>query len=549
MVFRMKSAFAMCVLMCVCSFKNVYSQSKITDVIEVKDGVTFEDDNKKLAKIVGEFENKVYGVGFKGTKKIYFNVFDKTQMNLLKSTEIELPDYEKREVVFDDVILMQDKIYVLASSYNKKTDVAYVLAYNINLEGNLNPTPTVISESLVDKKLSNNIYNFKLNKSKDRLLIIYAEDYDKDKTVNYHCQILDKELKSQFSFKEHFQLDNKSKDYTFNLVDFAMNQNEDVFLMQVENFKKDNDRTTSIKLHVFKKDLNYSKNTIAVEENGLYVSSGFIVPTDKDQVKIFGLYTEISEKGKIKNNLIGNFIIPIDTKQLKAAKTILLPLDKAAKIKLIGEEAVEKNKDVPAFYSVSDVLVTPSKEIIVTYEATGLMEVRDAKARILGYNLINGNLMVVNFTPENQIKWFNVISKSQFLSNTVTGLKTDFPFKNFKLNFSDIYTLSCMTVGVEKLGSYNFMNSSGQFCVVFNEKPNFKENKVKFVSSFSSINDYVTYLYVINPDGTLLKMEREEAKKTTPVLSPRIFYKLNDNAFLMSTKSNKKDKLSTITIK
>lgn len=530
-------------------FYRAYSQDKASEVISLKEGPFFEDQSNKTVKIVGAYNDIIYGIGFKGKKKVYLNSYHKTSLDKIKSTEVVLPKYNKKKVEFYDIILLQDKLFILGTSFNSKTDVKVVLAYEVSLDGEIQKIPKVLSQSTINRKLTHSDLEIKFNRNRDKFIIIHAEYYKKVKSINYQCEIYDKHLTELFSTSEEINHEDKDSKYLLFLSDFEMNEMGDVFIMELGNAKEDNNRNIYFKLNVFKKDAGYKKTVISAEKSDISVINGRLVSIGNDEVKFVGLYNKVTEKGKVLNAIEGNFIISYDINALKPSPVLLHPLDQESKIKIIGESAVAKNSDSYPFYSIIDVKVNALNEIIMTYEQVVITESRDMKARLLGYNIVNGSSMLVNYTPNNEIKWINTIVKNQMNSKLIKEIISPYQLNNFNFGFSKMYCLSSLRHGVEYMGTTSFINEAGQFCILFNEFEGIVLNKKIIEVVYVNFKRYSKNLNVYNPDGSQQQIEGDLIDEKNKLFGTQVFYKLNDKEFIMKIGQKKSEKLSIITIK
>lgn len=540
---------ALCFTILINPFYTAYSQEKASEVISLKEGPFFEDQSNKTVKIVGAYNDIIYGIGFKGKKKVYLNSYHKTSLDKIKSTEVVLPKYNKKKVEFYDIILLQDKLFILGTSFNSKTGVKVVLAYEVSLDGEIQKIPKVLSQSTINRKLTHSALEIKFNRNRDKFIIIHAEYYKKVKSINYQCEIYDKHLTELFSTSEEINHEDKDSKYLLFLSDFEMNEMGDVFIMELGNAKEDKNRNIYFKLNVFKKDAGYKKTVISAEKSDISVINGRLVSIGNDEVKFVGHYNKVTEKGKVSTAIEGNFIITYDINALKPSPVLLHPLDQESKIKIIGESAVAKNSDSYPFYSIIDVKVNALNEIIMIYEQVVITESRDMKARLLGYNIVNGSSMLVNYTPNNEIKWINTIVKNQMNSKLIKEHISPYQLNNYNFGFSKMYCLSSFRHGVEYMGTTSFINEAGQFCILFNEFEGIVLNEKIIEVVYVNFKRYSKNLNVYNPDGSQQQIEGDLIDEKNKLFGTQVFYKLNDKEFIMKIGQKKSEKLSIITIK
>ena len=81
-------------------------------------GEELADDKQKIVKIIGESNGKIYGLGL--NKDDYFiKIFESKSMKLLSSNAIVIPQMTNKEVDFEDIFLLNNKLYAIGSTFNR----------------------------------------------------------------------------------------------------------------------------------------------------------------------------------------------------------------------------------------------------------------------------------------------------------------------------------------------------------------------------------------------------------------------------------------------
>ena len=117
----MKKIFMGFALFVLCSI-SLNAQNKI-DKINMTYGEELPDDKQKIVKIIGEYNNKIYALGFKGKEEYFLKVFESSTMKIISSNPIIIPQISDREIDFEDVFLLNGKLYAIGSVYNKKEKI------------------------------------------------------------------------------------------------------------------------------------------------------------------------------------------------------------------------------------------------------------------------------------------------------------------------------------------------------------------------------------------------------------------------------------------
>ena len=118
------------------TFINLNAQNKI-DKISMTYGEELADDKQKIVKIIGESNGKIFGLGL--NKEDYFiKIFESKTMKLLSSNAIVIPQMTNKEVDFEDIVLINNKLYAIGSTYNKSDKTFNLIGAEISEKGILN---------------------------------------------------------------------------------------------------------------------------------------------------------------------------------------------------------------------------------------------------------------------------------------------------------------------------------------------------------------------------------------------------------------------------
>lgn len=87
--------------------------------ISINYGQEIPDPKNKIVKIIGEANGKVYTLAVKGDD-FTIKIFSSDEMKFMSENIIVIPQVQDREVDFEEIYLLNGKLYVIGSVYEKK---------------------------------------------------------------------------------------------------------------------------------------------------------------------------------------------------------------------------------------------------------------------------------------------------------------------------------------------------------------------------------------------------------------------------------------------
>lgn len=108
----MKNFIKLFLVLVVCA-SPVFAQNKI-DKIDLTYGAELPDDKHAIVKIIGEVSGKIYALAM-NKDDYYIRIFDSKEMKQLSMNKIIQPELEDKDVDFEDIFLLNDKLYVVGS--------------------------------------------------------------------------------------------------------------------------------------------------------------------------------------------------------------------------------------------------------------------------------------------------------------------------------------------------------------------------------------------------------------------------------------------------
>ena len=164
-----------------------YAQNKL-DKINLTYGDELADDGQKIVKIVGETTDKIYALAIK-KDDFFIKIFESVSMKMISSKPIVIPAVSGKEVDFEDIFLLNGRLYVIGSVYNKKDKIFTLVGTEVSDKGILSKSGTTLFTAEVEKKsLRGNFYMRHAN-DENSLLIMHTSEFKKEDAVKYEIKL------------------------------------------------------------------------------------------------------------------------------------------------------------------------------------------------------------------------------------------------------------------------------------------------------------------------------------------------------------------------
>lgn len=536
---------------------TLHAQNKIENV-NITYGAELPDDKQTLVDIIGEANGKIYGIALK--KDDYFlKIFDGKTMALLSSNAIKIPDLNDKEIEFEKIYLLNGKLYVLGSVYNKKEKVYTLVANPLSEAGKLGSEGIVLFKVPVEKKKEQGSFYFRTTQDEAGLLVMHAVKLKKEDAVKYEIKFFDDNLKTVFNTTEKVVFeDEKKKDVTFNIPDFQVGLNDDVYVVVSEGFrdKKNKKRVEAFEVHAYKAANNYAKEVIKIESEGRYPLNCQIVPSG-NELHLMGFYLSVRESGRVNNDLEGVYAVTIDLKSNTTKNVKFNELDLKTKTKLIGERRAKKGKDVPPLYNIIHIIGRADGGMIMLSEyqtvyvgATSGLAIGGIGVGVTPITYTKNEIIVTSLAPDGSHEWSNVIPKEQeaTVSTMFLGLAFGGNSGNFSVGGVITIPIAQMGSGPEYLGALPIYKN-GELSVMIND--NIKNKGIVDIEEVKSMGNYnkaVPALFIFDKDGNISRKDPEEAIKDGLVLRPGVSYEVSDTEYIIYSARKKSDKLGRMVL-
>lgn len=545
MIKKLFISFAFTIFACA----GLNAQNKI-EKIALTYGEELPDDNNKIVKIIGEANNKIYALGVR--KDDYFiRIFESSSMKQLSSKEIKIPEMNDKEVDFEDIFLLNDRLYVIGSVYNKKTKIFNLVGTEVSDQGILSKNGTVLFDAEVAKKRDRGDFYFKESPDNGALLVMHTALFNKEDAVKYEVKLFDDNLKTLFSNIEKVKFDDsKKKDYEFTISDFDVNYNDDVFLVINESYRdsKAKEKVERFEVHAFKRNNNYTKEVVNINLKDKEIINCKIMTTAKNSMQLLGFYSSVRESGRANKDLKGIYSATINLADNTTSTLKFNEFDYPTKVKLLGERRAKKGRDVKPLYTISTLIEKNDGGIIVLSEHQEVIYGAASGIGPLAFTpvtYIKNEIIVTSLDAQGNLEWSNVLPKEQQAS--ITTMSVMFAggvgSGNFAVGVGFQIPLAQLGKGPEYLG-YIPVYKNGQLNILINDNVKNKGiTDIEKIKSLGNYNNAVPSLFLFDGTGNISRKDPEEAVKNELVIRPGVYCRKTPKEYITYSSRRKKDKL------
>ncbi|MGL2962223.1 hypothetical protein ACSVH2_00205 [Flavobacterium sp. RSB2_4_14] len=534
------------------SCTNLSAQNKI-EKMSMTYGEELPDDKQKIVKIIGEVNNKIYALAFKEKEDYFLKIFEAKSMKMISSNLIVIPQVSDREVDFEEVFLLNDKLYAVGSVYNKKDKTFNLVGTEISDKGVLSKNTIILFNSQVAKKSEKGAFYFKQSPDGGALLVMHTSHFPKEDAVKYEVKLVDDKLTTLFSSEEKVVFDDNKKDFEFTIADFELNFQDDVFLVINESYRdsKKKEKIENFKIHAFKKANNYQKEVVDINIKGKEIINCKMMSTNKNTLQLVGFYSSVRENGKANKDLKGVYNATINLATNKNDNLKFNEFDYETKVKLLGERRAKKGKDVKPLYNITTIIEKNDGGLIVLSELQFVYVGASSGIGPLAFTPVTytkNEIIVTCLKPDGSLDWSNVLPKEQ--SAVVTTMSFVFGMGSsngsFAVGGAIAIPLAQMGKGPEYLGAIPIYKN-GVLNIVFND--NIKNKGITDIEEIKALGNYnnaVPTLFIFDDKGKITRKDPEEVIKNELVIRPGIYFRKSENELIIYSSRKKLDKLGRL---
>ncbi|WP_460219905.1 hypothetical protein [Psychroserpens sp. MEBiC05023] len=541
----------MCLLMMVGLSLIVNAQT--IGPISITHGQEIEADKEKIVRIAGEANGKIYTLATR-KKGFYIKVFKADDMSLISTNEIEMKDFKDKEPDFEDITVLDGKIFILGSVYDKKAKVSNLLAVEVSEDGKLTDNARKLFSTKVTKKRERGAFYFKEGPGRDRLLILHAALFDKEEVIQYEIKLINNSLNVIAEHIEKVPF-NDRKGLEFDIADFDVNFNDDIFIVINESFRDKKTKTNHEKfqLHAFKSANGFQKEVIDIAFTDKEIINCEMLADESGKVRLVGFYSSVRKNGKANKELKGVYasVVDVNTKNVDQLK--FNEFDYDTKVKLIGERRAKKGKDVKPLYVTHSLVQKNDGGLILLSEYQLIIVGRSSgigPLQITPVTHINNEIIVTSINPDGSVGWSNVIPKKQKAAYSAlsVGFAAFAGNSNFTVSASVSIPIGVLGKGPEYLSAMPIYEN-GQLTVLFNDNTkNYGVTDIEEIKWLGNYNKAVPAAVMFDDNGKMTRVDQEDVEKFQLVLRPRVHYRSSPTEYIIYSSRKSQDKLGRMKI-
>ena len=531
------------------------AQNKI-EKVALTYGAELPDDKFKIIKIIGEANSKIYALA---TKKDDFTlkIYESGSMKQISSHEIVLPKMDDKDVDFEDIFLLNGKLYAVGSVYNRKTKIFNLVGTPVSDKGELSKNGTILFDAEVEKKNKRGNFYFEQSQDESALLVMHTCLFKKEDAVKYEVKLFDENLKTLFANSEKVTFDDSKKDYEFTIADFDINYRDDVFLVINESYrdKKQKEKVERFEVHAFKQANNYAKEIINIAFKDKEIINCKMMSNSKGMLQLAGFYSSVRENGKANKDLKGVYNATIDLATNANTNLKFNEFDYATKVKLLGERRAKKGKDVKPVYTITTLIEKEDGGMIILSEYQLVVVGQSQGIGPLAFTpvtYIMNEIIITSLKPDGSLEWGNVLAKDQNATVTTMSFSLGALFGggggSFAVGIAANIPLTELGKGPEYLGAIPIYKN-GELNILIND--NVKNKGITDIEEIKTLGNYnkaVPSLFIFDKTGKITRKDPEEVIKNELVIRPGVFYRKNSKEYIVYSSRKKQDKLGRMVL-
>lgn len=390
--------------------------------LSVKWGAETEIPNKNdVYKVFNGSDNSIYIVREKDYVNIpskYFIEKYNPDYSLKFETEIKLPEYNGKEVRYQDVMVIGTRLYAFSTYYEESANRNHCFASEINQNTGEAGTLNKIDEIVSQKKGDPGYFTFRASVDGSKLLIYHHDPFDKYASEKFHFRILDENLKlvNSASFPLTYT------DKKFKLSNYSVDKEGNLFLLA--SIEKENQDKESGKPWYRFVALSYLFKTKELKEYPVEIGDKYVTDITMRQndrnnsLVVTGFYSE-----KSSNGLKGGFLMEIDKESKKVIRTGSKDFTPELLSNFMSEGRSKRGKE-PQDLSIDYVLFTEDGGIILAAEQSYITTRCTSNSSgqttcVDTYH--NKSILVSKISKTGEFEWSAAIPKLQVSQRSLYG--------------------------------------------------------------------------------------------------------------------------------
>lgn len=524
--------------------------------VKLNFGENISEIEGKIINIAGVNENVIYTLSKKG-KKFYIQTFEIDSKKNIGSKLLDLDKINDSKAIVEDVIVIEEKAYVMASYYNKEKKTYNFAALEILQNLQLGAPKTILSAE-VDSRSKKGVFLFEMSYDEINYMVTHIYINDRKELLKYEFSLLDADM---ISVKKDVNTVNFSdrKDLFFDFADFGVNENGDAFIVYTESYRDKKAKTTknNITLQTYYRSDNYELTETKIPLDGKRVVNCDLIYTE-NKLQLVGFYSKLKKSGKSEYKIEGIFDIAVNTTDNSIDKKVFNDFTVETKTKLIGERRAKKGKNLKPFYRNTNLIERENGGVIVLSEYFFETIGRSSGLAIGGVGIAatpitydTNEIIVTSLNADGTLAWSNVIPKEQKVSVTVlsAGLVGGSNNGSVSVSASIMFPVATLGDGPEYLSSMPFYKDNKLTVIVNDDPKNIGITDMDDVKKVRNINKMIPIAFEFDDStGEMTRIDPKDFEKKQIVVRPGVVYPLSDNESIIYGSNKSETKLGILKI-
>lgn len=372
---------------------------------------------------IGEHNGSVYTYRYY-KKDVYFEKYEMENMTSELSVKLEITLNSKKErlSIEYNYILPDGSMSILASRYDKSTDLNTIYGKVISGDGEVLTDWTQLSEITATSKRNTGNFVVALSPDNKKLLITANMPYDKKGAEKYKLSLFTQTMEKLWEREFELPYSDKSAD----LYNFQVNNNGITYVLASVSPETKKERKQKRKE---KEDINTqvlityngeTEETLQYEislKNKTVLNATIRLDTSQNVI-LTGFYRDNLNK---RGGLSGVFFARIKNGETEPEIINTKEFEQEFIEQIIGVRRAKKGNEIPTSYNLDHVITTADGGVILLAEQFYMVQhcTRDPKTGVetCYYTYHYNSIIAVGINPEGEIVWNTLIPKESFDRN------------------------------------------------------------------------------------------------------------------------------------
>ncbi|WP_353777063.1 hypothetical protein [Winogradskyella sp. 3972H.M.0a.05] len=517
-------------------------------------GETITNTDGSIVQIAGVVDNTIYVLANK-KKKYFLQSFDNTTKKFKKSIPLKFDKINGNKVFLEDLTVVEDKVYLMASYYDKKNKKNNFVAKEVSKDLKLGKFKTILSVKVPKKKYKG---GFVFDRSYDDInyIVSHVGVIEKKETLTYSFVLLDKNMSVVLEDNYESVFEDR-KDLTFDFSSFAVNEHGDVFITTTESYRDKKQKTThnNITLHSYLANKGYEKQELKVNLSGKRAINCSILETKDNSLHMIGFYSDLKRSGKARFGLEGIFDVTADYQANKVIKETFNEFTVETRSKIIGERRAKKGKDLNPYYRNTHFFEKDNGGILILSDYFLSIVGRPSGIGPLQFTpitYISNEVIVTSLNPDGTLQWSNVVPKEQQVTvqQLSLGLGGWGSSGNVTVSASVMFPLAILGRGPEYLSSLP-LYKDGKLTIIVNDDPkNIGTTDIDDVKKVRNVNKMIPVAFIFDENtGEMERIDPKDFEKRQIVVQPVTNFRVSGDEAIIYGSNKKGARLGTLKLK